>query len=232
MVDIGGAPMGWALFRGAPRGGEKGGGRGGPEVSDPDAVGRGGRGGGEEFLPRHNVAISAVAPMLNMLDPDPAVRTRWAAVLRQTIDACALLGVGVAVIYGGSCVGMYFYGLPAMGPNHPSNRVDANLRLFREVMLPLVDYAASKGVRIALETAPRGGGHGNIAHNPELWDRIFEAVPSPALGLSFDPSHLVWLHIGPVADVIRCYGSRIYHVDGKDAEILQRNLARQGILGN
>ena len=35
-----------------------------------------------------------------------------------------------------------------------------------------------------------------------------------------------------MADVIRCYGSRIYHVDGKDTEILHRNLARQGILGN
>ena len=202
------------------------------DVFDLDDIVRNGPGRVQEVLARHNVAISAVAPMLNMLDPDPAVRERRAAVLRQTIDACALLGVDVAVIYGGSCAGMYFYGLPAVGPNHPSNMVDANLRLFCEVMPPLVAYAASKGVRIALETAPRAGGHGNIAHNPELWNRIFAAVPSPALGLSFDPSHLVWLHIGPVADVIRCYGSRIYHVDGKDTEILQRNLARQGILGN
>ena len=60
---------------------------------------------------------------------DPAVRERWAAVLRQTIDACALLGVDVAVVYGGSCAGMYFYGLPAVGPDDPSNMVDANLRL-------------------------------------------------------------------------------------------------------
>ena len=247
MLDIGVATMGrpfaevarWAgangvrwlevmagpVFRGEGR-------ASGPDAFDLDDIVRNGPGRVQEILARHDVAISAVAPMLNLLDPDPAVRERRATVLRQTIDACALLGVGVAVIFGGSCSGMYLYGLPAVGPGHPSNLVDANLRLFGEVVAPLVAYAESKGVRVALETAPRGGGHGNIAHNPELWDRIFDAVPSAALGLSFDPSHLVWLHIGPVADVIRCYGSRIYHVDGKDTEILHGNLSRQGILGN
>jgi sugar phosphate isomerase/epimerase len=199
---------------------------------DLEEMARDGPGRVQELLARHGVGVSALAPMLNLLDPDPAVRLERAAVLRRAIDACVLLGVGTAVTYGGSCSGMFIYGLPAVGPGHPSNTVDANLRLFQEVMPPLAEYAESKGVRIALETAPRGGGHGNIAHCPELWDRIFDAVPSPALGLSFDPSHLVWLQIGPVPDVIRRYGTRIYHVDGKDTEILRGNLARQGILGN
>lgn len=199
---------------------------------DLDEMARSGPGRAQELLARHGVAVSALAPMLNLLDPDPGVRQQRAAVLRKAIDACALLGVGTVVTYGGSCSGMFIYGLPAVGPDHPSNTVDANLRLFQEVMPPLAEYAESKGVRIALETAPRGGGHGNIAHCPELWERIFDAVPSPALGLSFDPSHLVWLRIGPVPDVIRRYGERIYHVDGKDTEILRGNLARQGILGN
>ena len=61
---------------------------------------------------------------------------------------------------------------------------------------------------------------------------MFAAVPSPALGLSFDPSHLVWLQIPHIPDVIRAYGSKIYHVDGKDTEILPARLARQGILGS
>jgi sugar phosphate isomerase/epimerase len=87
-------------------------------------------------------------------------------------------------------------------------------------------------VRIAFETAPRGGGEGNIAHAPALWDRMFDAVPSLALGLSFDPSHLVWLHIPNIPDIVRRYGSRIYHFDGKDTEILPGKLAEQGVLGN
>ncbi len=87
-------------------------------------------------------------------------------------------------------------------------------------------------MRIAFETAPRGGGEGNLAHSPELWDGSSTAVPSPALGLSFDPSHLVWLHIPNIPDIVRRYGSRIYHIDGKDTEILPGKLAAQGIIGN
>jgi sugar phosphate isomerase/epimerase len=204
----------------------------GPEALDLDDVTRHGPGRVQEVLDRHGVRISALAPMLNLLDPDPTVREYRAAVLRQTIDACVRLGVGTVVIYGGSSSGMFLYGLPSVGPHHPSNMVNTNIQLFQEVMTPLAAYAESQGVRIALETAPRGGGHGNVAHNPELWDRIFNAVPSPALGLSFDPSHLVWLQIGPVADVVRRYGSRIYHVDGKDTEILRDRLFMQGVLGN
>jgi sugar phosphate isomerase/epimerase len=62
--------------------------------------------------------------------------------------------------------------------------------------------------------------------------QLFESVPSPALGLSFDPSHLVWLQIPDVPRVIRRYGERIYHVDAKDTEVMPERLAAQGILGN
>jgi sugar phosphate isomerase/epimerase len=127
---------------------------------------------------------------------------------------------------------MHFYGTPGVGDGHPSNRVTENLKIFREVYRPMAAYAEERGVRIAFETAGRGGPEGNLAHSPELWDAMFEAVPSPALGLSFDPSHLVWLGIPDPPAVIRQYASRIYHVDGKDVEILRARLHRQGILGS
>jgi len=87
-------------------------------------------------------------------------------------------------------------------------------------------------VKIGLDTAPRGGGIGNLAHNPEMWELIFKTVSSRALALSLDPSHLVWLQIGPVPDVIRRFGERICHMEAKDAEISYIRLASQGILGN
>lgn len=184
------------------------------------------------LLNRHNVEISALAPMMNLLDRDPAVRKERIAYFRLTIDACAALGVPVAVTYGGSAYGMYFYGLPAVGPGHSSNHVEDNLILFADVFAPLAEYASARGVKIALETAPRGGGAGNIAHNPALWDRLFEQVPNPALGLAFDPSHLVWLRTEPPESLIREFSTRIHHVDGKDCEIKPEALARQGVLGN
>ena len=57
-------------------------------------------------------------------------------------------------------------------------------------------------------------------------------MPSPAIGLSFDPSHLLWLGIEDIPGLIREFGGRIYHVDGKDAEIVRDRLRRQGILGS
>ncbi len=209
-----------------------GGGRAGPDLLDLETVPRDGPGRVQEMLAGYGVGLSALAPMLNLLDADPEVRRERAQTLRQTIDACALLGVPTAVVYGGSSTGMFFHGLPAVGPHHPSNTTEDNLRLFEAVITPLAAYAEQKGVRIAMETAPRGGGHGNLAHSPEMWERLFSAVPSGALGLSFDPSHLVWLQVGPVDSVIRRFGSRIYHVDGKDTEIMRDRLAVQGILGN
>lgn len=185
-----------------------------------------------ELVRARGLEITALAPMLNLLTLDRDARRERVEYFRLTLDACQALGVDVAVVYGGSPFGMYLWGMPGQRPDHPSNRVGEAVAIFQEVVGPLVEHAERRGVKVALETAPRGGGHGNVAHAPELWDLVFDAVPSPALGLSFDPSHLVWLGIGDVPDVLRRYAPRIHHVDGKDAEILPAVLARQGVLGS
>jgi sugar phosphate isomerase/epimerase len=185
-----------------------------------------------ELLAAHNVEIASLAPMLNLLTADLPKREERIAYMKQTIDTCQVLGVDTVVTFTGSAFGMHFWGQPGVGDGHSTNRVGDNLHIFREVYGPLAAYAEDRGIRIAFETAGRGGPEGNLAHSPELWDAMFEAVPSPALGLSFDPSHLVWLHIPNVTDVIRAYGSKIHHFDGKDTEILYGRLARQGILGS
>jgi sugar phosphate isomerase/epimerase len=199
---------------------------------DLESVVQHGPGPVEEMLGHSGATIHSLAPMLNLLSANPELRAERIRYMRLTIDACVVLGVKTVVTFTGSAYGMSFYGVPGVGDYHPSNRVADNLSHFREVYGPLADYAEERGIRIAFETAGRGGAEGNLAHSPELWDRMFETVPSPALGLSFDPSHLVWLHIPNVPDVIRAYGDRIYHVDGKDIEILRARLARQGILGS
>ncbi len=203
-----------------------------PGHLDLAALERDGPGATLELVARHGMTISALAPMLNLLTPDLSLREERVAAFRTALDACAALGVGTIVTYGGSAFGMNFWGLPGVGRQHPSNKLTENLREFATVYTPLAAYAEERGVRIAFETAPRGGGEGNLAHAPLLWDRLFEVVPSPALGLSFDPSHLIWLHIPNIPDIVRRYGARIYHMDGKDTEILPGQLAAQGILGN
>lgn len=180
----------------------------------------------------NGIELTALAPMINLLTTDPEPRAARIRSMRQTIDAAAALGCPLVVTFAGSGHGMYFYGLPGVGDDHSSNRVRENLGAFAEIYGPLADHAEARGVRIAFETAGRGGGEGNIAHNPELWTAMFDAVPSPALGLSFDPSHLVWLGIDDIPGLIHEFRDRIYHVDGKDVEIDRDRLRRQGILGS
>jgi sugar phosphate isomerase/epimerase len=203
-----------------------------PGHLDPAAIIRDGPGPTQELLAHHGMSIHALAPMINLLTSDLSLREERIAFFRSTIEAASVLGVPTVVTFAGSAFGMHFYGMPGVGDGHASNRVKDNLRIFAEAYRPLAEFAGERGVRIAFETAGRGGSEGNIAHSPELWDAMFEAVPSPAIGLSFDPSHLVWLQIPHIPDIIRHYGPRIYHVDGKDVEILWGRLARQGMLGS
>jgi sugar phosphate isomerase/epimerase len=203
-----------------------------PGHLDPNHIVANGPGPIQELTSEYSVAIHALAPMINLLTANESLRAERVAFFKKTIDAAAVLNVPTVVTFAGSAYGMHFYGMPGVGDNHQSNRVSDNLRIFKEVYGPISEHAEDRGVRIAFETAGRGGPEGNIAHSPELWDAMFETVPSPAIGLSFDPSHLVWLQIPNITDVIRQFGSRIYHVDGKDVEILWGRLARQGILGS
>jgi len=114
--------------------------------------------------------------------------------------------------------------------------VDENLPLLKERFVPIAKLAEEQGMRIAFEPWPGSiQGHGpyrwtNIATTPEMWDKIFEAVPSSALGLEYDPSHLVWQGIDYL-QAICDYGQRIYHIHAKDIVINQSKLKRVGVHG-
>ncbi len=58
--------------------------------------------------------------------------------------------------------------------------------------------------------------------------RIREAV-GDVLGANFDPSHLIWQGIEPVA-AIRKLGDAIYHVHAKDTKLDKYNIAADGVL--
>ena len=51
------------------------------------------------------------------------------------------------------------------------------------------------------------------------------------LSLNFDPSHLVWLGIDPVATAAR-YAGQIRHVQAKDVEVDPGSRNRYGVFGN
>ena len=61
-------------------------------------------------------------------------------------------------------------------------------------------------------------GPGALCCTPESYRAFFEACPSPALGVNYDPSHLLRMGIGPLR-FLEEFSGRVYHVHAKDTEL-------------
>lgn len=187
---------------------------------DPDRLLREGAAGRiRKLLSDNNISISSLAYYPNNLDPDVRRRERNHENVKRVIEACAELDVEVACTFAG--------GFPA-----PLNDV---LNAFAESFPALVDYAEDHGVKIAIENCPMVGWQapyvpGNIAYSPLIWERVFSIIPSRALGLNLDPSHLVWQRIDYV-EATKKFGDRVYHTHAKDTEIVRSRLQETGIMG-
>lgn len=168
------------------------------------------------LLERSGLIISALAYYDNNLHPDEEERAGIHAHLRRCIDAADLLGVDVV----GTFVG-----------RDPGKTVAENLREAERVLPPLVEHAAERGVRLAVENCVMEGWHpdgypGNLAYSPEFWEWMF----SLGLYLNYDPSHLCWLGIDP-AEAVRPYVHRVAHAQAKDIELFPERRDRFGFFG-
>lgn len=162
------------------------------------------------------LTLSSLAYYDNNLHPDPDERAAVHAHLLRCIDAAADLGCPTV----GTFVG-----------RHPGRSVRENLEDAAAVFAPLVDRAGERGVKIIVENCVMEGWHpdgypGNLAYSPELWEWMF----SLGLYLNFDPSHLMWIGIDPVA-AVRPYLDRIPHAQAKDVELFPDRRDRYGFFG-
>lgn len=103
---------------------------------------------------------------------------------------------------------------------------------FAEVFGRLADRAAKRGVRLAFENCAMGGdwrsGDWNIAHGPDAWQLMFDALPATHAGLEWEPCHQLVRLIDPFPQ-LDDWHKRIFHVHGKDATIDRARLARWGL---
>ena len=182
------------------------------------------------ILTSHDLYLACISSHCNLLDDEEDVRQSEQTRLIKAIKSSSLLECPVVITGSGAPVkNGRFYGTYSSMPGNPDDRSDELIDRFRQMFSPVVEVAEEMKVKIALDVAVRMG---NIGCNPEMWEKILDAVPSDYLGLSCDPSHWLWMMIMPAEDVIRDYAGKWYYADVKDCEVSPRMLYRQGIIGN
>jgi len=178
------------------------------------------------------LTMACLAPMGNPLVASTPQAAASRRLIERCIDLAPALGTRVVKTFAGSSAGQLVYGLPGMPNGDPRTPLPVELAAFAEVFGALAERAAPLGVRIALETAPRGGGEDKLAHAPWLWAELFQRVPSAALGLAFDPSRLVWeTGDDPTAAAVAA-AARIVMLNASVAPVLRDGRARAGISGD
>ncbi|MHB0877873.1 MAG: sugar phosphate isomerase/epimerase family protein [Anaerolineae bacterium] len=164
--------------------------------------------------------LSLCTGWANHLAPDKAGRERAAANMARALGLAAELGVPVVTCNA--------FGDPTVPPEEQVGR-------FSRVFGEYARWAEDRGLRIGIENCPHvhsehGIQIGNIAYTPAMFERLFDAVPSRAVGMEYDPSHYFWLGVDYVA-LIRHFAERMVLVHAKDTEVLQDRLGWVGIYG-
>ena len=172
--------------------------------------------------------ISALSCHGNPLHPDKAQAQQFRDVSRKTILLAEKLGVRVMVDFSG-CPGD---SPNATAPNWVTCPWPPDYRKvldwqWNDVVAPYwiehAKFAADHGVKIAVEMHP-----GFVVYNPETMLRL-RSIAGSNVGCNFDPSHLFWQQIDPIA-AVRILEGAIFHVHAKDTQLYSPNLVRAGVL--
>ena len=179
-------------------------------------------------LADHGFSISALSCHGNPLHPDAERAKRDREVSRKTVELAEKLGVPVVVDFSG-CPGD---SPTSKQPNWvtcpwPPEYLDVLKWQWDEVVAPYWTehgaFAAKHGVKIGIEMHP-----GFVVYSPETMLRL-RAIAGPSVGCNYDPSHMFWQGIDPIA-AVRLLGDCIYHVHAKDTQMYERNLPLTGVL--
>ncbi len=179
-------------------------------------------------LDDHGFSISALSCHGNPLHPVAERARHDREVSRRTILLAEKLAVPVVVDFSG-CPGD---SPSAKYPNWvtcpwPPEYLEVLRWQWDQVVAPYwIDharFAADHGVKVAIEMHP-----GFVVYSPETMLRL-RSLAGTAIGCNFDPSHLFWQGIDPIA-AVRVLGDAIFHVHAKDTQMFPANLPLTGVL--
>lgn len=166
------------------------------------------------------VEISSLAFYPNTMDGNLEKRKANIEHLYKVIDASSLLGVNMVTTFIG---------------RDQSKNVEENLELVKEIWPPVIRYAESKKVKVAIENCPmlfdssQWPGGQNLMTTPVIWKKIFEILDSEYIGINYDPSHFVWQMMDYIEPIYE-FKNKIFHVHYKDIKVFRDKLADVGVM--
>lgn len=185
----------------------------------------------EEFkrlLKGEGLEISALSCHGNCLHPDKAFASKCVEVQTDAIKLAEKLGVKVVIDFSG-CPGSEE---SSTKPNWvtcawPPDYLEVLEWQWAKKVIPFwtkqAKFAADHGVKVAFEMHP-----GFVVYNTETLLKLRKECGAN-LGANFDPSHLFWQGMEPIA-CVRKLGKAIFHVHAKDSKVDEFNTAINGVL--
>jgi sugar phosphate isomerase/epimerase len=170
------------------------------------------------YAKERGIAISSLGYYPNPLDADKEASGAAIDHIKKLIGVSAEMGIGMVTTFIG---------------RDKTKTVEENLELYKTVWTPIVKLAEEKKVKIGIENCPmlytdnEWPGGNNLACTPDIWRKMFSLIPSPNLGLNYDPSHL-YLIGASVTKPLYEFKDRIFHVHFKDIKIYQEKLDDHG----
>jgi sugar phosphate isomerase/epimerase len=135
---------------------------------------------------RTGVGLSDLGYFDNMLVADADARATKYDFMRRVFDAAVLLGTDAVCGFVG---------------RNPALEMDANLVMFEEVFVPLLQEAKARGLTYRVEQCPMPGWnvsdkwHNNLAYAPGPWIALHRICERHGVGdqfrIHYDPSHAI-----------------------------------------
>lgn len=174
-----------------------------------------------DYAAEKNIKISSLAYYPNTMDGNLEKRAAAVEHIKKLICASSRLGVNMVTTF--------------IGRDQTKN-IEENLELVKEIWPSILALAEEKGVKVAIENCPmlfgpdQWPGGQNLMTTPNIWRRVFEILPSPNLGINYDPSHFVWQMIDYIKPIYE-FKDKIFHVHYKDIKLYPDRLQQVGIMG-
>ncbi len=178
---------------------------------------------------KHNVEICALSVHGNAVHPDKAIAKQFHDDFVDAVLLAEKIGIDTVITFSGCPGGCAEDKTPNWATcAWPDDFLAVLDYQWNQVLIPywkkMAEFClAHKVTKIAFEMHP-----GFCVYNPETLLKLRAAV-GDIIGANFDPSHLIWQGIDPVAAIRELQGA-IYHFHAKDTKIDKYNTAKFGVL--